>query len=169
MLDLYHFSEDGAIGEFVPRRHPVNDQPPYVWAVDAAHSANYMLPRDCPRICIASGAATTDEDRQRFFGHSAAWRIIVVENGWLPAIRSTTLYRYELPAGPFQLYDRSAGYHVSPEPVAPLAVAAFSDLLAALLELGVELRFTPSLWPLQRAVAASSLEFSMIRMRNAIR
>jgi hypothetical protein len=169
MPDLFHFSEDGAIGEFMPRQHPVNDEPPYVWAIDAAHSANYLLPRDCPRICIAAGAATTAEDRQRFFGHSAAARIIVVESGWLPAIRSTTLYRYALPAGPFQLYDRGAGYYVSAESVAPLAVAALDDLLAALLAIGVELRLTPSLWPLQRAVAASSLEFSMIRMRNAVR
>jgi hypothetical protein len=168
MLDLYHFSEDGAIGEFVPRQHPVNDQPPYVWAIDAAHSANYLLPRDCPRICITVRTETTDADRERFFGHSAAVRIIVVESGWLPAIRSTTLYRYQLPAGPFQLYDQSAGYYVSPEPVAPLAVAALDDLLAALLDAGIELRLTPSLWPLQRAVAASSLEFSMIRMRNAV-
>ncbi|HYF62177.1 MAG TPA: hypothetical protein VD886_05140 [Herpetosiphonaceae bacterium] len=168
-MDLFHFSEDGGIGEFVPRQHPVNVEPPYVWAVDDAHGANYLLPRDCPRICIAASAETTDADRERFFGHGAAERIIVVESGWLAAIRAATLYRYALPAAPFQLYDQSAGYYVSPEPVAPLAVTPIADLLAALLAAGVELRLTPSLWPLQRAVAASSLEFSMIRMRNAAR
>jgi hypothetical protein len=31
----------------------------------------------------------------------------------------------------------------------------------------VELRITPSLWPLRDAVAGSTLEFSISRMRNA--
>jgi hypothetical protein len=32
---------------------------------------------------------------------------------------------------------------------------------------GAEVRLVESLWPLHDAVAASTLEFSMIRMRNA--
>jgi hypothetical protein len=40
--------------------------------------------------------------------------------------------------------------------------------VAELLRRGVELRFVPSLWPLHDAVAASSLRFSIIRMRNAL-
>jgi hypothetical protein len=32
---------------------------------------------------------------------------------------------------------------------------------------GVELRVLPTLWPLRDAVLESSLQFSMIRMRNA--
>ena len=52
-------------------------------------------------------------------------------------------------------------------PVVPARVEILSDVVAALLERGVELRFVPSLWPLHDAVVASSLQFSMIRMRNA--
>ena len=32
----------------------------------------------------------------------------------------------------------------------------------------VELRFVPNLWPLRDAVVASTLQFSLIRMRNAL-
>jgi Family of unknown function (DUF6886) len=33
---------------------------------------------------------------------------------------------------------------------------------------GVRLRLVPDLWPLRDAVVASSLQFSIIRMRNAL-
>ncbi|MBC8163249.1 MAG: hypothetical protein H7Z42_18730, partial [Roseiflexaceae bacterium] len=49
----------------------------------------------------------------------------------------------------------------------PTAVRVIDDLAEALLARQVELRIVPSLWPLADAVAASSLEFSNIRMRNA--
>ena len=166
---VFHFSEDPTIAEFVPRPHPTRvDQPPYVWAIDAAHAANYLFPRDCPRICIAVGATTTAADRERFFHSTEARRIISVESGWLPRIRTTRLFVYHLPAVAFRTYDLSAGYAVSTEPVAPLHVEPLGDLLDELLAAGVELRFTPTLAPLQQAVAASSLEFSMIRLRNSL-
>jgi len=39
--------------------------------------------------------------------------------------------------------------------------------MSELLRLGGELRFLPDLWPLRDAVVASTLRYSMIRMRNA--
>ena len=50
----------------------------------------------------------------------------------------------------------------------PALVEIFDDLIAELLRRGVELRFVPSLWQLRDVVVASSLEFSLIRMRNAL-
>ena len=47
-------------------------------------------------------------------------------------------------------------------------VEVFDDPIGELLGREVELRFVPSLWPLRDAVVASSLEFSLIRMRNAL-
>jgi hypothetical protein len=41
------------------------------------------------------------------------------------------------------------------------------DLLAELISHNVELRVMPSLWKLHDAVVDSSLQFSIIRMRNA--
>ncbi len=40
-------------------------------------------------------------------------------------------------------------------------------LLQRLTATGVELRLTPSLWPLHDALIGSSVPFSMIRLRNA--
>ncbi len=53
------------------------------------------------------------------------------------------------------------------ETVTPLEVRPVVDLLRRLVEAGVELRVTPSLWPLNRAVVSSTLHYSAIRMRNA--
>jgi hypothetical protein len=53
-------------------------------------------------------------------------------------------------------------------PVEPGSVRPVDDLLGELVRRDVELRVMPSLRLLREAVAASSLHFSMIRMRNAI-
>jgi hypothetical protein len=52
--------------------------------------------------------------------------------------------------------------------VAPAHVQVIDDPIAELLKRGVELRFVPNLWPLRDAVLASTLQFSIIRMRNAL-
>ncbi|HSE22624.1 MAG TPA: hypothetical protein VLB68_13240 [Pyrinomonadaceae bacterium] len=62
---------------------------------------------------------------------------------------------------------RSAGYFVSNLPVVPVRVEVLDDLILELLNRGVELRLVPSLWPLCDAVVGSTLQFSLIRMRNA--
>jgi hypothetical protein len=50
----------------------------------------------------------------------------------------------------------------------PAAVEVIKDALAELLKSGVKLRFVPRLWDLRNAIAPSSLQFSFIRMRNAL-
>src|SRR4030095_963635 len=75
---------------------------------------------------------------------------------------------YHLTPETFACFDECAGYFVSREPVVPAHVQVVDDLLAALLGCGVELRFVPDLWPLRDAVVASTLRFSLIRMRNAL-
>ncbi len=86
----------------------------------------------------------------------------------LVAGRATdTVYLYDLPSDTFEVHDAGAGYYVSREAVSPQGVTPITDLLAELTRRDVELRVTPSLWPLRDAVAASTLQFSIIRMRNA--
>ena len=68
---------------------------------------------------------------------------------WLDRIRSTALYRYTMPPEPFaQVADDSAGHWISRQAVEPLAVEPMGDLLTAIARESVELRITPSLWPL---------------------
>jgi hypothetical protein len=78
------------------------------------------------------------------------------------------LYCYELLNDGFTLLDECAGYYISYLPVIPLSVIPINDIMAELLSRNIELRFTPSLIKLADAVVKSSLNFSIIRMRNAI-
>ena len=166
---LYHISEDPSIAQFVPRPAPNAPQRgEMVWAIDNQHLRNYLLPRNCPRVCFAIGKGTSRMDWERLACGSLAHAVIAVESGWLTTIRSTTLYQYSLPEVSFERIDDAAGYYIAREPITPLGVTAIPDLIAALLDRDVELRIMPSLWPLYDAVVASTLEFSIIRMRHAI-
>jgi 8-oxo-dGTP pyrophosphatase MutT (NUDIX family) len=72
-----------------------------------------------------------------------------------------------MPPETFECIDEGAGYFVSREPVIPLRVEAVNDPMIELLKWDVELRFLPDLWRLRDAVVASTLQYSIIRMRNA--
>jgi hypothetical protein len=166
MGTLFHISETSGIERFDPRASPHVERP-VVWAVNDEKLRNYLLPRDCPRVTFYAGANTTAEDRIRFLGDSSI--VVAIESAWLDRVRSTTLYCYHFPDTTFACVDRNAGYFHSHDPVVPQHVEAIDDLLRALISRGVELRTLPSLWQLHDSVAASSLSYSMIRMRNAAR
>jgi hypothetical protein len=51
--------------------------------------------------------------------------------------------------------------------VKPLSVECIDDPISTILQRGVELRILPTLVSLREAVIASTLEFSIIRWRNA--
>jgi uncharacterized protein DUF6886 len=162
---LFHVSEDSGIERFEPR--PLGgDGLPVVWAIDADRLRNYLLPRDCPRVTYYAGRETSRADVDRFLGSSAA--VIAVERDWFERLRSCRLYCYHLPPATFECVDECAGYFVSRVPVLPACVEVFDDPIAELLRRDVELRVVPTLWPLRDAVVASSLQFSIIRIRNAL-
>ncbi|GAA3401829.1 DUF6886 family protein [Paenibacillus hodogayensis] len=167
-MELFHFSEEPDIEVFRPRQAPAFPElPPVVFALDRERSPHYYFPRDCPRVIYWKNERTTRQDELAFLSHSAAGKVVAVENGWLDRIRQTKLYRYAFPAAGFRMLDGSAGYYVSTDVVKPLRVEPVGDLLALLLVERVELRFTPSLHPLRDRVIASTLDFSIIRFRNA--
>jgi hypothetical protein len=161
---LFHVSEEVGIERFEPRPSQYTDEP-VVWAIDAGHLPNYLVPRDCPRVTYYAGPATTASDVERFLGASPA--VVAVESGWWERLRSCRLYCYHLPSKTFTCIDECAGYFVSRDPVVPARVEVFNDLVAELLRRRVELRFVPDLWPLRDAVVNSTLEYSLIRMRSA--
>lgn len=164
---LWHYSEDADLGRFVPQRVPTNpDEPPQVWAVDTRHAPTFWFPRDCPRGCVWVGPNTSAEDRDRFFGHSDSGRIHVMESAWLERMRATTLYAYRLPPAGFRPHS-VGGYWVSDAPVEAIEQVVVDDLIRRHADAGVELRITPSVWPFWTQVAASTLEFSGSRLRNA--
>jgi hypothetical protein len=163
---LFHISEELNIERFEPRASEYTDTP-VVWAVDAERLRNYLVPRECPRVTFYAGRDTTVADRERFLGSSS--EVVTVESRWLARLRSCRLFCYHLRQETFACLDECAGYYVSRVAVEPAQVETFDDPMVELLRRGVELRLMPELWTLSDAVAASSLRFSIIRMRNALR
>ena len=161
---LFHISEEAGIERFEPRPSKYTSDP-VVWAISEDRLCNYLLPRDCPRVTYYAGPNTTRDDVQRFLRSSAV--VVAVQSGWLEQIRSCQLFCYSLPADTFESLDECAGYWVSRKAVVPTQVQIIDDVLGELLKRDVELRLMPNLWTLRDEVVASTLQFSMIRMRNA--
>lgn len=162
---LFHVSEEPGIERFEPRA-PEDGGEPVVWAIDATRLRNYLLPRECPRVTYYAGPQTAASDVERFLGSSLA--VVAVEGAWLERVRACRLYCYHLLEHTFECVDECAGYFISRVSVVPTRVEVFDDVLGELVKRSVEVRFVPNLWPLRDAVVASSLQFSLIRMRNAL-
>jgi hypothetical protein len=171
---LFHFSDDPAISTFAPRpvRVPSSREPgqewlngPLVWAVDEAHQAVYLFPRECPRILLWPTPATTPEDRAAWWGSRTCRMIAHIEWAWLERLQQAIIYRYELEPTDFESLD-DAWMWVSRAAQKPLGMTAYDDLLGALAAQDVELRVMDSLLPL-RDVWTTSLHASGIRLRNA--
>lgn len=163
-MRLFHVSDDPAITLFEPRPSPYATMP-VVWAVDADHLANYLLPRDCPRVCFWATPSSTEADIKTLLGNDRA--VIAIEVAWLDRVRTEQLTCYDMPTDSFTQRDVKAGYWVSQTPVVPLASQVLSNLPQQIASRTTALRALPSLWELHAAVTGSSLAFSMIRMRNA--
>jgi hypothetical protein len=166
---VWHFSEDPSLGRFrphVPATSP--EAPPLVWAVDTRHAPMFWFPRDCPRGCIWPASSTTPEDRDRFFGQSAAERIHVMESAWLERMRECRLYAYRLPLEAFRPHE-VGGYWVADEQVDAIERVVIDDLVGRHAGAGTEPRITPSIWPFWRRVTNSTVEFSGSRLRNSSR
>jgi hypothetical protein len=162
---LFHVSEESGIERFEPRASEYTAEP-VVWAIQQDRLPNYLVPRDCPRVTFYAGVETSATDAQRFLGSSKC--VIALESAWYERLKSCCLYCYQMPAETFECIDVCAGYFVSKVPVTPLGVEVIDDVIMRMLGCGGELRFVSNLWPLRDAVVASTLQFSIIRMRNAL-
>ena len=160
--------ERADIAHFVPRTLASRPElPAAIWAIDEEHAPLYWLPRDCPRVAFWALPTSTPEDRARFLGQTAARIVIAIEAGaGSTGVRQATLFAYHLPGGSFSTTE-GPGYHIARVAVTPRRVEPVGDLLARIAARGVELRLTPSLWPLYHALLPATLHYSMIRMRNA--
>lgn len=161
---LYHVSEQADIARFEPRPSELVDSA-VVWAINDARLCNYLLPRDCPRVTFYAGPQTTADDARRFLQGAAA--VVIIEHGWLERVQNCRLCCYHLPPDRFELLDECAGYYVSRVSVTPTRIDVIDDVVSALQQRGVALRTVDSLWTFRDAVVASSLQFSIIRLRNA--
>lgn len=175
-MRLFHFSEKGNIDQFIPRSvlQPtprthgsewLNE--PLVWAVAEERQYLYLFPRDCPRIVLWPTAATTSEDRKKWFDGvpDDTVAIAYIEDKWLASFERTAVFRYEMPADTF-LDIKDAGMHVSRSVVVPTSVTRISNLRVALCESRTQLKVVPSLARFKPAWE-STLHVSGIRLQNA--
>ncbi|GAA0541811.1 hypothetical protein GCM10010172_24020 [Paractinoplanes ferrugineus] len=172
--EVLHFSEDPTIKRFIPHVAATSaETTPYVWAVDARNAPSYWFPRQCPRAMAWIRDSTTPDDRARLIGAGCGSRAHAIEYGWLDAMRTTTVYTYRFAATAFApIASPGSDPHamVATEPVTPLAdPEPIGSLLACHEAAGIQLRLLPNLWPFWNEVIASSVGFSGIRLRNAIR
>jgi hypothetical protein len=164
---LWHVSENASIELFEPHvSATAESDEPRVWAIDTRHLPLYWFPRDCPRGTFWATPETTAEDAEALL--AGATRVHAVEGAWLDRIRSARVVAYRLPEESFEPHREVGGYWLSREPVAPLEVVELGDLLALHTTAEIELRLVANLWPLWDRVASSSLEFSGMRLRNAL-
>lgn len=169
MPRLFHISEMPGITRFDPRPSPSffeNVTGNVVFAIEERLLHNYLLPRDCPRVCFYARADSNPADIARFLG--AAPFGMILERSWQQRIDSAVLYVYELPPGPFVLLDAGAGYYISYSTVAPLAVQEVRALRQVLIQRQVAIHWDDRLHIWADAIRHSSLQFSLIRMRNAL-
>ena len=171
MNTLFHVSDQPDIELFVPRMPAARNAGgglPVVWSVDHEHLANYLLPRQCPRVCFRATETSSNRDRAHFFGPSGSGHGVAIEACWFERAVTAELWIYEFATELFSCADANAGYFVSTMHVIPVTRYRVDNPLSKLVALGVELRVMPSVTELRAAVALSSLEFSCIRMRNAV-
>jgi hypothetical protein len=164
---LYHVSDRPGIERFEPRRAPSSAlDEPLVWAVEERLLHNYLLLARLPAGDVLRRAGQRPGGRGAPAGRHSRRPRRGDREGVARTTRWKRLYIYELssdvPAG-----RRRRHVHVSAETVTPRAVRLVDHVLGALVERDVDLRITPSLWPLRDLVVASTLAYSMIRMRNA--
>ena len=164
---LWHVSENPSLERFEPHvSATAAEREPLVWAVDTRHLPLYWFPRDCPRGTFWAHAATDPADAERLLGD--AERVHIVEEVWHGRMRTTPVYAYRLPAAAFEPHPGVGGYWISRSPVEPSELTRLGDLVDLHKRAGIELRVLPNLWPVWDAVVASTLEFSGMRLRNAL-
>lgn len=154
-MHLYHVSEEAGIREFVPRPEANPDSGvtgEAVWAISQKELANYLLPRECPRVCYRNE-----------FGE----KIIAVEEGWMDAIQSTQLYIYHFEPHSFVEQNPIAGYWLSRSPVVPIKMQVIESPLLELAKRNLTLKILPHLHSEKEQVLNNYEHFSIIRFRNA--
>ncbi|MCE2962188.1 MAG: Rieske (2Fe-2S) protein [Chitinophagales bacterium] len=168
-MRIFHVSEDPTIEIFHPRPATAFAElkKDVVFAVSETLLHNYLLPRDCPRVTFYAGHTTSEDDKVKFLSDEFEY-VLAIEEKWLEKAISTTLYLYEFDAASFEILDKVAGYFISYESQTPIGKTILSQPIQAIKDRGnIDLKILDNLQDLAQNITDSSLNFSIIRMRNA--
>lgn len=167
-MRLFHVSEDPGIHKFIPRtptRDDLKKDIPLVWAINENKLANYLFPRNCPRIIYSKTAM--NQDSLGMFSSETVESVITVEKSWLDTILNTTLYIYEFGIDNFHLQDAVAGYYTSMCTEVPINKVTIQHPLIELTKYNIELRLVDYLDDMKENNLVKAFDFSMIKMNNA--
>lgn len=90
-MRLFHVSEENNIGMFEPRipeRNDLEKSVGFVWAIDEQHLANFMTPRNCPRITYHVGEKTSVKDKRFFFTSPDIKHVVIIESKWFEVMKT---------------------------------------------------------------------------------
>ena len=165
-MKLYHISENGNIDQFIPKISKEQwGFKKYVWAINEEKIHNYILHRECPRICLDWKERKIISD---WIDPKEFRAYIFVSLDWLERIKSCTLFKYQFSPSNFTEIDSIAGYYVSSEVEIPIGVEEINDCLKTLNSLNIGIKFLdkPHLKQLREVVIQSATKFSIIKWAN---
>ena len=138
-----------------------------MWAIDTRHLPLYWFPRECPRGTFwATSRHDAGGRRSSSTGRHAC---TLSRAAWLERMRSARVVAYRLPETTFAPDPEVGGYWLSRTAGRPRSTSSSSATSSrGTRQSGIELRAVPNLWPLWNRVVASTLEFSGIRLHNAL-
>lgn len=163
---LFHISEEEGIEEFIPRVSKKQwGYQKYVWALDEEHVHNYLLPRDCPRICVGGKDLELHGKHIHQMKNDWSRAVLFAPLEWEAKIKSCTLFKYEFSSIHFELIDSIGGYYVSIEKEKALGKIKIDNCLQELALQDVELILMPKqeLLRLKEQVIQELTDFSIIR------
>lgn len=166
---LWHVSDHAGIARFEPRVSTATPEERLVWAVDTRHLPLFWFPRECPRGTFWAGEGTTDDDIEYFLSGRRDLRVHAVDTDWVDQMRAARVIGYRLPEQSFEPDPTVTGYWRSGDVVTPLEWVELTGLIERHEAAGIELRVVLDLWSVWDRIIGSTLEFSGIRLRNAVR
>lgn len=168
---IYHVSENPNIRVFHPIPAPVDAplQGNFTWGIKGDLVQNYLLPRNCPRICFYANAQTHAVDKQSFLSPLLKSHAVYYPKRFLPLIQSTRIYVYSFLLLDFnECIDEIAGYYISKGSIKPQNKQCIFPLDAFHLTLN-KIHFEgladEQLVELRQKVIQSTLAFSIIRWK----
>ena len=166
---LYHISEERNIEKFHPRISKKQwNYEKYVWAIEEEKLHNYLLPRECPRICVGLEKLTIHSNWLDTFPIENQKAIIFISDDWKGKVQNCKLFKYEFDKGNFKLIDKIAGYYVSRKIETPIRKIEIKNCQQELINSNVKLIILErrKMLEIKEKVVSEFEDFSIIRWNN---
>lgn len=166
---LFHISEENNIRQFQPRISKKQwNYEKYVWAIEEEKLHNYLLPRQCPRICIDLEKLNIHLNWLAAFPIENHKAVVFIADNWKEKVQNCTLFKYEFDKHNFMLIDKIAGYYVSRKIEIPNRKFEITNCEQALINSNVKLITLDrmNMLEIKEKVVQDLEDFSIIKWSN---